>query len=429
MNEKEFAEKYLKKVQDILDFVLTSSASDFYIKKYKDLGIEAKNIKTYSDFLKIPLLTKTEILKTPLLERVFVPIDEVTRYNVSSGTTDINKPLITPQAKRAILSQNPNTPENLSEKLKVNKTLVLLPPSLAVKKIAKAKSPMIYADYQKMSLSAKIAKELGMDSIVTTPTILYLFIEKLKEIGFDFKQVKMISVGSEFCTQQKAKLFKEIFPNAYMRFRYGNSEIGTAVGFRCDELYDERPGLFHPSEEIMTQEIKTENGYSEEGQGELVVTTFFNRAFPLIRYQTGDLVEVTKTSCGCGSNKLLEIKGRAQTDMVKVSGAILHTQAIANAMDGLRYILEPYFQARVTERKRGSKILTHITLDVVPKKDFIGKLSEKEIATSIEEHLFLSVNKTLKDYINEGIFARLEINILKEAPLNAKSRNIIHTLE
>jgi phenylacetate-CoA ligase len=418
MTEREFKEKYLEKFREVLVFALENNFSDFYRKKYDNLGIKIRKINSLKDFQKIPYLTKDEILATPLSNRIFVPPEEIVRYNISSGTTRHNKPLIIPQNNA--MKGAKNGVFDLYTKHGLNKLMVLMPPNLAVKKMNGSTVPMIYGDINKMSLSAKVAKELGIDGIVTTPSALYLFIGELQNIDFDFNLIKFISIGSEFTTIQKDAYFKNVFPKAFLRYRYGNSEVSTAIGYRCEYLVDEAPGIFHPHEDKMMLETA-----GKKVEGELIVTHLRKTAFPLIRYRTGDYVMMEKKKCTCGNDTVLEIKGRIDFDVAKVAGGIIHTQAIADALKGLDNIVNPWFEAVVTEEQKNGKILAKITLNLIQKNNSVSNGSKSEIAQCIQENLYLSANKTLANFIEEKLFAPLEINFLPEIPVNAKSRNII----
>ncbi|MCU0587025.1 MAG: phenylacetate--CoA ligase family protein [Syntrophobacteraceae bacterium] len=80
---------------------------------------------------------------------------------------------------------------------------------------------------------------------------------------------------------------------------YGLSEVpGPALAFECDE----RSGL-HLSEDHFLAEVIDPAGdvAVEPGMpGELVLTTLTTRAFPLIRYRTGDKVRWLEGPCPCG---------------------------------------------------------------------------------------------------------------------------------
>ncbi len=77
---------------------------------------------------------------------------------------------------------------------------------------------------------------------------------------------------------------------------YGLNEIGK-VALRC------RTGRYHVHLEHCLVEILDAEGQAcKPGEtGRLVITALRNLAMPLIRYESGDLAEVTEGACSCGS--------------------------------------------------------------------------------------------------------------------------------
>jgi len=87
---------------------------------------------------------------------------------------------------------------------------------------------------------------------------------------------------------------------------------------------------------------ETGEGVDEGSRGELVVTTLSRPGMPVLRYRTGDLVELTTEPCACGRT-LARIKGgvlgRAD-DMLIVRGVNLYPSAIDNLLRALPSIVE-----------------------------------------------------------------------------------------
>ncbi len=81
----------------------------------------------------------------------------------------------------------------------------------------------------------------------------------------------------------------------------------------------------------------------DEGiRGELVVTTLARFGMPVLRYRTGDLVELSTEPCECGRTLARitgGVLGRAD-DMLIVRGVNLYPSAIDNLLRGLPAIVE-----------------------------------------------------------------------------------------
>ncbi|HEU5321386.1 MAG TPA: AMP-binding protein, partial [Methylomirabilota bacterium] len=107
----------------------------------------------------------------------------------------------------------------------------------------------------------------------------------------------------------------------------GLTEI-AAWGFECDA----RSGLVHVHEDYCYPEILDEAGRPVKPgeRGELVFTSLYRKAMPLLRYRTRDLVQLADRRCPCGRT-LLALEGGVLArldDMKKVRGVIVYPRRI-----------------------------------------------------------------------------------------------------
>ncbi|HPM75800.1 MAG TPA: hypothetical protein PK961_01825 [bacterium] len=111
--------------------------------------------------------------------------------------------------------------------------------------------------------------------------------------------------------------------------KYGNSEQATIIGM-CGH------GRHHEFEEYSFTEYLDENGdEATAGMAEIVSTSFVNRATPLIRYRTGDWVELDGTPCACGRahRTIKRIVGRSQEYLLGRNGERISIAAINTHSD------------------------------------------------------------------------------------------------
>ncbi|HSO76032.1 MAG TPA: AMP-binding protein, partial [Blastocatellia bacterium] len=120
----------------------------------------------------------------------------------------------------------------------------------------------------------------------------------------------------------------------------GATEAG-AWAFDCQA----RTGAIHLNEaEFIFEVIDPESSEpaGEDSRGELVITNLGRAAMPVLRYRTGDVVEVTTEPCPCGRS-FARIKGgvlgRAD-DMIIVRGVNLYPSAIDNLIRSLPHVAE-----------------------------------------------------------------------------------------
>jgi len=107
----------------------------------------------------------------------------------------------------------------------------------------------------------------------------------------------------------------------------GLTEI-AAWGFECDA----RAGLTHVHEDYCYPEVLDENDapVPPGGRGELVFTSLYRKAMPLIRYRTRDIVQLADRRCPCGRT-LVAFEGGVLArldDMKKVRGIIVYPRRI-----------------------------------------------------------------------------------------------------
>jgi phenylacetate-CoA ligase len=107
----------------------------------------------------------------------------------------------------------------------------------------------------------------------------------------------------------------------------GLTEI-AAWGFECDA----RSGLVHVNEDYCYPEVLDEAGdpVKPGGRGELVFTSLYRKAMPLIRYRTRDVVQPADRRCPCGRT-LLALEGGVLArldDMKKVRGIIVYPRRV-----------------------------------------------------------------------------------------------------
>jgi len=433
-----FSSEIIPQINKVLKFVLENPYSDFYRNKYRDLGIE--EIKSYGDFQKIPFLTKDEFLVLPLKKRTFVPEDEIKHYSFSSGTTNYKIPTIIPHLSfdhEDFMQYFIN--EKKIKALGVRRIMILSsplsPPFLKYLTIPRKSIVMVPGDENNLDLSAKIAEELKIQGIMTSPTKLYFFIKYLIKNGFNLKHIKWIHIGGEFCSLQKFQYFKSVLPNALVNTGFATSETNGPRGYRCEYLANnERPNIFHSVHKKLVEIADDENKILPlERDGELIHTDLRIRAFPLIRYKTKDIGSLMKYDCPCGNNLIINLGGRINFDVLRFSGVTLYANLIADAIGSVKEFLEPQFQMHVFEEKTETDLKPKLQLHVKLKKSSENlkddPVFKKNLAYKISDCLKLSGKSTLKQLAEQGIFLPLEIVFIDSWPeKEAKTKNIISHL-
>lgn len=156
-------------------------------------------------------------------------------------------------------------------------------------------------------------RDHGAVSLVTYPTNAENLCRHVVENGLDMSFIKRFSCFAETFEPHHEKLIRDAFPNAQLNSTYSSTELGS-IAVRCPH----EPQFHHIMAHNLGVEILDEDGMPcAEGQvGRVVITDYFNRNSPFIRYDIGDLA--APGSCPCGTTKLPAL----QTILGKVRGAL-----------------------------------------------------------------------------------------------------------
>ena len=142
---------------------------------------------------------------------------------------------------------------------------------------------------------------------------------KLDDIG-----IKVAFVTSERLYDDQRATIEQVFG-----CRVANGYGGRDAGFIAHEC---PVGRMHITAEDIVLELVDEAGKAvAPGQsGEIVVTHLASRAFPFIRYRTGDFGVLAKDPCPCGRGLpvLEQILGRSTDFVVAADGTVLHGLAL-----------------------------------------------------------------------------------------------------
>ncbi len=408
------------KIRKILKWVWENPNSSFYRGRYKKAGIKSwKEIKTIEDFEKLPYLTREDIEAVDPFDRVFLPKNKINTVNTTSATSS-GKPLVLlSEVYDSDFTRIGTDKEKQAKYLKDNKIerMLFMEPVVAFSRRLQFYSTIkqvcqVFGDIHNLPLSAKVASSAKIQAIFTSSTILLFFTPYLKA-EYDLKNIKLIMIGGEYCSKQRLRLLKKMFPKAVFYFHYGSTEAPSR-GYMCENLLSKNPNLFHWSP----------NFHGEiTDEGELVLTSFLKTMFPVIRYRTGDSIRFKKTPCACGSkDALFEIIGRAGTDSLNIQGTTINVDSVMKAIRDISGVSQGDFKLHVYEKIEKDKIMPRMVLELV-------KTRESSSPTSIEDtisgKLYLSARITLSDLVEKGIFKPLEVKLVSQLPFEPKRKYIV----
>lgn len=171
-----------------------------------------------------------------------------------------------------------------------------------------AKMMMVLRDYKTTTLVTTLA--------FAEKLVQHMFNEEHNPNELNLKRI--ILVGEPVEREVSKNIEEQLHVDVWLN--YGLSEIpGPAIAFECAS----HCGLHINDDHILPEIIDPHTGKPVPSgtPGELVLTTLSARAFPLIRFRTGDMARFIAEPCSCGSPflKLEWLKERADNYMI-ISG-------------------------------------------------------------------------------------------------------------
>ena len=158
---------------------------------------------------------------------------------------------------------------------------------------------------------------------------------------------------------------------------YGMSDVISILGSECrmkENLHFIASGFLHVELiDANLMPVKLVQG----AVGELVVTTLFKESQPLIRYRTGDVIEITSTDqCECGEESFrFKVTGRAD-NMLTIKGINFYP-------DSLRPIIAKYNQFSINFKIEIEDIVPLQTFKLILEKN--GDNHEEVLETLVNE--------------------------------------------
>jgi phenylacetate-CoA ligase len=381
----------VRKFQRILRWAYDNSP--FYHRLYRSAGLEPGDIKTFDDIRKVPKTDKSMLREIqgkapfPYGDILAVPIEEVTEFRQTSGTT--GQPVYHPETWQdwewsaeswayALYAQGYRRSDRVFMPFGYSIFIAFWAAHYAAEKIGCEVVPGGVLDTEARILKMQ---EIKASAFMATPTyILGMADTARKKLGLDPAKdlsIRRITSAGEpgACVPATKKRMEEAW-GAKVFDQVGATEIGH-WGFECEAQCGEHVlEAFHllEIEDVETGSPITAPGHS----GSMVITTFDRLAHPCIRFDSKDVVQLSSIDrCECGRTfRLLDggVIGRAD-DITKVKGVLLAPTAIEEVVRSIPELGDEY---QVVVTKRGDIDDIALKVEVLPDfKNHVKSIEDK----------------------------------------------------
>lgn len=388
---------------------LIATQHPYYIKKFKELGIDIASIKTLDDLEKLPVTEKLTLVHNPEEFRLKPKAETYDEYVIwdivyTAGTSTAPTPLYQTSydfrgillaqlrmaeirgmaANSRIMNLYPITAHPHGAWLRANHAAAAMGASIT--------SGMSGRDFGTFELTRKTAEIVDL-TIATNPHVLWGVPSYIREVlsqisskGGKLLELNMIAVSGEPCTPAMRASLTELAAKVSNQTVIVSDSLGASE-LQCGLVECvEGAGFHNPAPELFFLEALDESGKRvPEGEvGSLAITHLDRRGTVLLRYLLGDKVQISYQTCeycGRGGGRIVSHKGR-EGRFTKIRGNLVNLDELLKVLAEDSTVLE--YQVEIHKQSATDPLsLDELTVRVVPGDGFAAEIIVKQVASAI----------------------------------------------
>ncbi len=320
--------------------------SELYRRKFDEVGLKPRHIRTLEDARLIPFTTKEDLRRGYPFGMFQVPMAQVVRLHASSGTT--GQPTVVGYTRRDLQTWSDCVARLACMAGVTHEDIAQIAFGYGMftgafglhDGLTKVGCTVIPASSGNTERQLLFLKDFGTTVLVSTPSYALYLAEAAERAGLDPKRDLKLRVGLFGGEGHSDKLRAELESKLGLLCteNYGLSEIvGPGVSGECTE----RAGLHINEDHFLPEIIDPASGQPlPPGQpGELVLTAMTKQALPILRYRTRDLTALDETPCRCGRTlvRMAKVQGR-NDDMLIIRGVNVFPTQVEEVLHGVKEV-------------------------------------------------------------------------------------------
>jgi phenylacetate-CoA ligase len=352
----------------------------FYNRLFRDSGVSPEDVRTKSDLKKLPIIGKNE-LRRNRLEIISEDFDVNNLRTVStSGST--GEPLfLFLSASETEFRKAKHLRANISVDQKPWDRWVTLtgpqhfPKTTALQRLIGLYTPITISVFNDVDTQVSALESIRPQVIDGYSSSMFLLAKEVEKRHIRTIKPKFVMGGAELIDEFSREYIEKVFDVPFYD-QYASVEF-ERMAWQCKEK-----NMYHIDSDALIMEFVDKNGdeVSAGEDGEIVCTSLFNYAMPLIRYKIGDVGIPSDEMCACGRVLPLMqmVEGRKDYLLVLPDGQVLTPRAFTVAMHEFKFYPQ-IEQFRVVQKELDlfefNLKLGNGVLEEVIRKDLISHLS------------------------------------------------------
>ncbi|MEM3702981.1 MAG: phenylacetate--CoA ligase family protein [Candidatus Bathyarchaeia archaeon] len=390
----------------------------FYYRKFKEAEVKPSDVKTVEDLKRLPITRKDEIRTNPseMVSKEY----EVSKLKMLRTSGSTGHPLYfyisgweDEYRKARHLRANIACGQRLRDRYVTITHPLYFSQSTRLQRFLGFYAPIPVSVFDDVDKQISTIERLKPDILDGYASSLLLLAKRIDEKGVETIKPRFLISGADLIDAYSRKYVEEVFGVPFYD-QYGCAEL-ERLAWQCEER-----GEYHIDADSIIMEFVDEDGdeVARGETGEIVCTSLFNRAMPIVRYAVGDLGRASEENeCPCGRTfplmKILE--GRKDSVVVLPDGRAMSSFAFIAAMYQLSFYKD-IDQFRVVQKRE----------DLFR---FLIKMKSNNVdSSSAEKELIGFFNKVLNVADNEVEF---EVDFVDNIPLDesGKFRIVVSELD
>jgi phenylacetate-coenzyme A ligase PaaK-like adenylate-forming protein len=307
--------------------------SSFYARR-----LATASVSSPDDFLKLPLTTKVDVANAGAFDLLAVPPAQTWHYHESSGTT--GKPVstwcgLTELTQMAEIIQSSVPEFSADDAMLLNRFPSFAPIHFLMEEVLR-RTGHCHIAVGSMSWdvpfgrAVEFMRNLPVTMLATLPFEMVMLREAGRELGIDVvrecAKLKTVLLGGAVLPPAFKRWIEQVWNVRVVEIYGSNETMLLAIG--CPD------GGLHLATDLFEPEILDPTTFApvpDGAPGVLAVTSLVHEVMPLVRYVTGDLVQVETSPCRCGrTTPTIRVLGRA-TELVTIGRKTITPSALVDA--------------------------------------------------------------------------------------------------
>ncbi len=311
----------------------------FHQHRLMEMRIDPSGIEHLSDIASLPFMEREHLSENYPYDLFAVPLRDIVRIHTAPGTT--RNPTVSGYTLQDLSSWKSILARSLTAANVTPHDILQISfnPGLAnwgrdykdgAERIEAGVIPNTPLSTEKKLM---VLRDYKTSVLVTTPASARHLLEHISanRMDLDMLHLKTLILAGEAIDEQTREMMEAQF-RVSVWMHYGLSEVpGPAIAFECEH----HRGLHIHEDHFLAEIVDPGTGdVLPEGQwGQLVLTSLTTRAFPLIRFKTGDRARRMDQPCPCGRDLArIEWAGERTDDMFTIDGVNVHEQQIRSSL-------------------------------------------------------------------------------------------------